>query len=134
MRKKFIQALRRKRGVDMDTVIFQQDGAPPHCSNRTLEYLRRYFPGDRLISQRTDFPWQPYSPDLNPPDFFLWGYLKGRIYANNPQTLEALKTNIRREVRNIPADMIARVIANFDVRVAAVIQQRGAWIVHIITY
>ena len=33
-------------------------------------------------------------------------------------------TNIRREIRNNPADMIASVIANFNVRVAAVIQQR----------
>ena len=65
MRKTFIPALRRKRGVDMDTVIFQQDGAPPHCSNRTLEYLHRYCPGNRLISRHTDFPWPPYSPDLD---------------------------------------------------------------------
>lgn len=50
LRTKFIPGLRRKRGVGMNTVVFQQDGAPPHCSNRTLEYLRRYFPGDRLIS------------------------------------------------------------------------------------
>ena len=77
---------------------------------------------------------QRHSPDLNPPDFFLWGYLKERIYANNSQTLDALKTNIRRVVRNIPADMIARVIANFNVSVAAVILQRGAWIEHIINY
>jgi hypothetical protein len=37
-----------------------------------------------------------------------------------------LKENIRREIRNIPADMTARVIANFNVRVATVIKQRGA--------
>lgn len=133
MRSKFIPALRRKRGVDMNTVIYQQDGAP-HCSNRSLEFLRRYFPGDRLISRRTDFPWPPYSPDLNPPDYFLWGYLKERIYDNNPQTLAALKGNIRREIRRIPADMIGRVIENFNVRVGAVIGQRGAWIEHIINY
>ena len=30
---KFILALRRKRGVDMNTVIYQQDRAPPHCSD-----------------------------------------------------------------------------------------------------
>ena len=30
--------------------------------------------------------------------------------------------------------MLARVIANFNVRVANVIQQRGAWIEHILTY
>ena len=32
-RKKFIPALRRKRGVDMNAVTYQQDGAPPYCSN-----------------------------------------------------------------------------------------------------
>ena len=44
MRRKFIPALRTKQGVDMNTVIYQQDGATPHCSNISLEYLRRYFP------------------------------------------------------------------------------------------
>ena len=44
---KFIPALRRKRGVDLNTVIYQQDGAPPHCSDRSLEFLGRYFPGLR---------------------------------------------------------------------------------------
>lgn len=134
MRKKFIPALRRKRGVDMNTVMYQQDGAPPHCSDNSLEFLRRYFPGDRLISRRTDFPWPPYSPDLNPCDYFLWGYLKERIYDNNPQILADLKDNIRREIRRIPADMIGRVIDNFNVRVAAVIRQGGAWIEHVINY
>ena len=66
MRKKFILALRRKRRVDMNTVIYQQDGAPPRCSDRFLEFLGRYFPGDGLISRRINFPWPPYSPGLNP--------------------------------------------------------------------
>jgi hypothetical protein len=39
--------------------------------------------------------------------------------------LAVLKENIRREIRNIPGDMIARAVANFNVRVANVIQQRG---------
>jgi hypothetical protein len=51
-------------------------------------------------------------------------YVKEKVYANNPQTLEMLKENIRREIRNIPGDIIARVIANFNVRVANVIQQQ----------
>jgi len=52
MRRKFILALRLKRGVDMDTVIYQQDGATSYCSNASLEYLHGYFPGDKLISRR----------------------------------------------------------------------------------
>ena len=73
MQRKIIPALRRKRGIDMNTVVFQQDGAPPHCSNRTLEYLRQYFPGDKLISHRIDNPWPPYFPDLTPPQLVSVG-------------------------------------------------------------
>ncbi|KAK8372042.1 hypothetical protein O3P69_011893 [Scylla paramamosain] len=50
------EALRRKRGVDMDTVIYQQGGATPNCSDASLEHLHRYFPEDRLISRRMDHP------------------------------------------------------------------------------
>ena len=76
----------------------------------------------------------PHSPDLNPPDYFLWGYLKDRVYQDNPPTIERLKENIKREIRRIPGEMLERVIDNFNVRVAAVIQQRGAWIEHVINY
>ena len=118
----------------MNTVIYQQDGSPLHSSNRSLEFLCWLFPGDRLISRSTYFPWPPYTHDLNPCDYFLQGYLKERIYDNNPQILVDLKDNIRREIRRVPADMIGRVIDNFNVRVAAVIRQGGPWIEHIINY
>ena len=45
MRRMLVPASKRRKG--MNTVVFQQDGAPPHYSNRTLEY----FPKDRLISR-----------------------------------------------------------------------------------
>ena len=76
MRRKFVPALGRKRGIDMNTVVFQQDGAPPYCSNRTLEYLRQYFSGDRLISRRTDNPWSPYFPVPNLLTIFCGGIWK----------------------------------------------------------
>ena len=134
MQTKLIPALRRKRGVDLNSVIYQQDGAPPHCSDRSLEYLRRYFPGNRLISRRTDFPWPPYPPNLNPPDYFLSGYLMERIYNNNPKTLADLKDNIKSEIMKIAIDMIKRVIDNFNTHVRAVIHQQGVWIEHNINY
>ena len=57
MRRKFIPALGTKRGVDMDTVISQKDGATPHWSSAPLEHLHRYFPGDRLISRCKHLRW-----------------------------------------------------------------------------
>ena len=85
-------------------------------SNRTLEYLRHNFPWDRLISRQTDNPWPSYSQYLNPPDFFLRGYLKDRVCENNPQTREGI---IRKEVSQIAQEMLNRVVDNFIVRVAA---------------
>ena len=51
-------------------------GVPPHCLNRTLKFLRQYSPWERLISRRTNNPWPPYSPDLNPQTIFCEGTWK----------------------------------------------------------
>ena len=45
-------------------------------------------------------------------DFYLWGYLKGKVYANNPKTLEDLKENIRTEIRRIDTAKLHRVCDN----------------------
>ena len=49
--------------------------------------------------------------------------MKERVYNDNPFTIERLKENIWREISRITRDMLERVINNFNVRVAAVIQQ-----------
>jgi hypothetical protein len=45
-----------------------------------MAYLESVFPV-LLISKRL---WPPRSPDLRPPDFFLWGHLKDTMYSNHP--------------------------------------------------
>jgi hypothetical protein len=42
--------------------------------------------------------WPPRSPDLTPPDFFLWGFFKQRACCNNPRILEDLKNNTEQPV------------------------------------
>ena len=125
--RKFYASVRRRRGIVIDRQWFMQDGATPHTANATLELLRQKF-GDRVISRRTDIPWAAHSPDLNPLDFFLWGYAKDNVYADNPQTLQDLKTAITRFIRAIPADMCKRVIGNFAVRLNECLNRRGAHI------
>ena len=65
---------------------------------------------------------------------FPGGYLKERIYNNNPKTLADLKDNIKSEIMELPVDMIERVMDNFNAPVGSVIRQQGAWIEHIINY
>ena len=50
-------------------------------------------------------------------DFFLWGYLKSKVYSNSPLTIDALKENIRREIAAISPDLCERVIADMKLRV-----------------
>ena len=55
-------------------------------------------------------------PDLNPCDFFLWGYLKARVYNLLPKTLEELKANIEREIKNISIAALKSTFLNFKKR------------------
>ena len=112
--------------------MFQQEGAPPHIANVVLEFLREKF-DDRLIARNCDFFWPEYSPDLNPCDFFLWGYLKSKVYSNpKPDTVDELKRNIRRAIRRVNSDTLAKVSDNFVARLKKVVSCRGAWIEHTI--
>ena len=108
----FWTSLGRRRGIYLDDQWFQQDGATPHTSNHTLDWLRERFQ-ERLISRKCDVEWAPHSPDLNPPDFYLWGYLKDNVYQNNPQTIGELKAAIAAKIREIPREECVRVIAQF---------------------
>lgn len=81
-------------------IWFQQDGATCHTAKETMAVLRGIF-GKHVISQDGDMQWPPRSPDLTAPDFFLWGFLKERVYASNPQNRSDLKGSIEREIRKI---------------------------------
>lgn len=72
---------------------FMHDGAPPHFSVIVREYLDNRFP-NQWIGRGGPFPWPPRSPDLNPLDFFLWGYLKDLVYTTPVQTREELLERI----------------------------------------
>jgi len=102
----------------------------PHTSNEPLAWLQQRFP-DRLISRRYDPQWSPHSPDLNPPDFDMWEYLKDRVYGNNPQTIPDLKAAITAAIRAIPREECGRVIDNFARLIKMCLQRRGAHLEHI---
>jgi hypothetical protein len=67
--------------LPISTQWFMQDGATPHTANVMLDFLNIIF-SPRVMSHRypkhhnCGHSWPPLSPDLNPCDFFLWGFLK----------------------------------------------------------
>ena len=72
--------------------------------------------------------WPPRSPDVNPCDYFLWGYLKARVYHPLPKTISELKTNIEREIKKIDKSVLGNVSSNFEKRCCLVIEAKGAHI------
>ena len=62
----------------LDKAYFQQDGTTAHAAHMSVALLDDAF-ADRIISKTV---WPPRSPDLSPPDFFLWGAMKNSVYSN----------------------------------------------------
>ena len=77
---------------DISNIWFQQDGATCRKAEAKLNVLRPVFE-DRIISRRADVIWPPRSCDLIPLDYYLWSAVK-------PETIGALKHNIREDIMN----------------------------------
>lgn len=97
-------------------IWFQHDGAPPHFGVDVRLFLNETFPG-RWIGRRGTIEWPARSPDLTPLDFFLWGYLKSKVYFNKPLNVENLKIRIRTEIENITPDIVERAVQGVYTRV-----------------
>lgn len=87
-------------GPVFDGVWWFQDGAPPHRSRAVRQLLRQRFE-NRVVALHSDIEWPPRSPDLTPCDFFLWGYLKQRVFATEVQDLPTLRRRIVDEMNTL---------------------------------
>jgi len=98
---------------NIPTFIFQQDGSPAHFHCEVRQYLNTFLLG-RWIGRASgsDQPlllWPPRSPDITPYDFFLWGYIKDRVFVPQlPRDLADLKARIIAAEKNIYAPMLTR--------------------------
>ena len=55
-------------------------------------------------------PWPAQSPDLTHCDYFLWGYVKGKVFVTpQPMRIPDLKKRISAAVKTITRDMLIRV-------------------------
>lgn len=110
--------------TNLGDIWFQQDGATAHTAQVVMVKLRQMFPA-RLVSRRGDVEWPPRSPDLSICDFFLWGYLKEKVFRSRPHNLEELKMRIREEIAAKPLEMCRRAAENFRHRLQQCIATDG---------
>ena len=94
-----------------------------HC--KTINAAVREFFVNNVISRFGDIPWPPRSPDLSVCDFFLWGYLKNRVYTTRPRALDELKQRIQEEIRGTPAEMLQRAMGKLNGKLKECIRRGG---------
>lgn len=117
--------------MDVADIHFQQDGATCHTTRENMTLLRGQFPG-KVISRFGDVEWPARSPDLSPLDFFLWGYLKDKVYRDNPKTVTELKEAIATEIRAIGPGVTSAVMNSMKKRAEICIQSGGRHMKNII--
>jgi len=66
-------------------IYYQRGGAPPHFSQVVMPYLNHKFP-NRWIGHGGAQNWPPRSPDPNPLDYHVLGYMKAMVYAHKVNT------------------------------------------------
>jgi len=121
---------------DCEDFIFQQDGALPHFHFDVRAHLTANLPG-RWIGRTSQndsplLPWPPWSPDLTPCNFFLWGYIKDRVYLPPmPHDLPQLQQRIVEAVAAIDCQMLQCVWHELDYWIDICRVTKGGHIQHL---
>lgn len=102
--------------------VFQQDGAPCHTAKVTQDWCQANLPG--FIPKDL---WPPYSPDLNPMDYFVWSYLEARVNSHEHTNVEALRCCVMKEWIDLPLDLCRAAVGSWRKRLGLCMKAKGGY-------
>jgi hypothetical protein len=73
-------------------------------------------------------PHPPYSPDLAPSDFFLFGCVKGKLMRYRAETASELLVRIRAILAEIPRETLNAVFLEWMERLQQCVQVDGEYV------
>ena len=103
---------------DIGYIWFQQDCATCRTAETTLDVLRSGF--------------EDRSCGLTLLDYYLYGAVKDKCYADKPETIDVLKDNIREGIGEIQLHTIDNVLKNCTYREGYCMASRGTHLNEII--
>ena len=109
----------------MTTIWFQQDSATYHTAEAILDVLRPVLE-DRIVSRRADVVWPPRSCDLIPLTIICGVPAMISVTPTMPETIDALKDNIREAIDEMQLHTIDNVRKNWTDRVGYCMTSRGS--------
>jgi len=110
--------------IERNNIIFQQDGARPYNARVVTNYLDQMFP-ERWMGRYDPIRWPARSPDLNPLDFFLWGYCKEIVYKKLPENIDDLDVKLHEAIWTIDENMLENVQISMLRRLRACVEMDG---------
>ena len=73
-----------------------------------------------------------FSPDINPCDFFLWGFLKEKVFQRRPENVAQLRAHVVKLCRALSEDLCLKVVTNARVCLQEVVRQNSGHIEHVL--
>ena len=98
--------------------IFQQDGASAHRARETVELLQAATPG--FISPAL---WPPNSPDLNPLDYKIWGFMQDKVYSVKIRDVNHLRQRIKDAWNEMDQRVIDESVKQWRARLRACVRE-----------
>lgn len=80
---------------------------------------------------RTAVRWPPRSPDLTTCDFFLWGFIKSKVYETSPTTPDDMRQRIVRAFQEITPEILRNVQNSLQKRFLLCSEQNGQHFEHL---
>lgn len=116
----------------LNSMIWQQDGAPPHNVVAVQEHLNNQF--HVWIGNKGTIKWPPNSPDLTPCDSFLWGFLKEKVYFDSNTNINTITAKVRAEIENLNGhnNTISDALENLRRRYYLCIDNNGGHFEHLL--
>lgn len=99
---------------------FQQDSAPAHKAKIVQSWYKEFFP-DFIPTE----PWPASSPDANPLDFSIWGYMLSFLKDLKNITLPQFKELLQRIWDEIPMEVMRAACDNFPSRLRKIVKSQG---------
>ena len=108
--------------MDPAAFTFQQDSAPAHRANKTLNFLH-----DEGISFWGPDQWPPNSPDLNPLDYGIWSMVAQGSCKVRPTSLTSLKKKVGIFWKSMDPSKIRAICQKFRPRLERCVAEKGSY-------
>uniref|UniRef100_A0A8C3BTD1 Transposase n=1 Tax=Cairina moschata TaxID=8855 RepID=A0A8C3BTD1_CAIMO len=109
----------RVRPAIVNNWRLHHDNAPSHTAFRVVEYLAQ--------QKVATLPQPPYSPDLAPPDFFLFPRIKLMLKGKHHASVEVLQEAMTRELNSIPVQAFLEVYKNWKAHWQQCVDAEGCY-------